>query len=73
MKLEVVENEEGSKNLNFTAQGAYLGIIRLISSIENDTDLNFRIQDFEMVSTGINKDGTAKLKATFAVKYLDIN
>lgn len=73
LKLEVVENEEGSKDLNFTAQGAYLGIIRFISSIENDTDLNFRIQDFEMVSTGINKDGTAKLKATFAVKYLDIN
>ncbi len=73
LKLEAVDNEEGSQDLNFTAQGAYVSIIDFISSIENDEDLNFRIQDFEMVSTGINKDGTAKLKATFAVKYLDIN
>jgi len=73
LKLEVVQNGEGSKDLNFTAQGAYLGIIRFISNIENDEDLNFRIQDFEMVSTGMNEDKTAKLKATFAVKYLNIN
>lgn len=73
LKLEVEENAEGSKNLNFTAQGAYLGIIRFISNIENDEDLNFRIQDFEMVSTSINEDKTAKLKATFSVKYLNIN
>jgi len=73
LKLEVIENEEGSRDLKFTAEGAYLGIIRFISSIENDEDLNFRIQDFEMVSTKINKDKTAKLKATFAVKYLNIN
>lgn len=73
LKLEVEENAEGSKNLNFTAQGAYLGIIRFISNIENDEDLNFRIRDFEMVSTSINEDKTAKLKATFSVKYLNIS
>lgn len=73
LKLEVVENKEGSRDLKFTAQGAYLGVIRFISSIENDKDLNFRIQDFDMIATEMNKDGTAKLKATFAVKHLNIN
>lgn len=50
------------KDLSFTVEGKYYGIIDFVSALENDSDLNFRIDDFKMVSLGEN------LQATFNVR-----
>ena len=44
-----LENEE-YKNLNFTCNGNYLALTSFISSIENDSNLNFTIDNFEMTN-----------------------
>lgn len=44
-----LENEE-YKNLNFTCNGNYLALTSFISSIENDSNLNFIIDNFEMTN-----------------------
>lgn len=44
-----LENEE-YKNLNFTCSGNYLALTSFISSIENDSNLNFTIDNFEMTN-----------------------
>ncbi len=57
--------EEDLKNLSFTADGSYVGIIQFITSLENDTELNFRIDDFKMI-------GADTLTATFNVKNIRV-
>ena len=42
------------------------GIIDFVSALENDSDLNFRIDDFKMVASGEN------LQATFNVRNVRI-
>lgn len=54
-------------NLNFTAQGSYIGILDFITSIESDTELGFKIEEFKMLP-GQNE----KLTATFACKNIKI-
>ena len=44
-----LENEE-YKNLNFTCSGNYLALTSFISSVENDSNLNFTIDNFEMTN-----------------------
>ena len=50
------------KNLNFTITGSYLGITNFISDLENDSKLQFTIDDFDMKSQ----------QATFVVKDVKI-
>ena len=56
-------------DLYFTVQGEYVDISQFITAIENDSDLSFRIYNFELVpgSSDIN------LKATFTVKDINID
>ena len=64
-KMEVSSSSVGDperRNLNFTATGNYLSITNFISDIENDSDLDFTIDNFDM-TTG---------KATFVVKDIKI-
>lgn len=65
VKMEVASSSLGSsdyKNLNFTANGNYLAITNFIYDLENDTDLDFTIDNFDM-----KKD-----TASFVVKDIKI-
>lgn len=51
VKMEVASSSLGGseyKNLNFTANGNYLAITNFIYDLENDTDLDFTIDNFNM-------------------------
>ena len=54
------------KNLNFTVDGQYVGIIDFVSALEDDSELAFTIENFNLVSTGEN------LQATFNVTNVRI-
>ena len=53
-------------SLNFTVTGSYIGIINYIYSLENDSELAFRIENFKIVSAG------ADVTATFTVSNIAI-
>lgn len=53
-------------NLNFTVTGSYIGIINYIYSLENDSELSFRIENFKITSAGND------VTATFAVSNIGI-
>lgn len=69
IKMEIKSGDSTDvNNLNFTVNGSYIGIINFISSIENDSKLNFRIQGFKLIpSSGYI------LQATFSVKNVRIS
>lgn len=56
-------------NLYFTVQGEYVDISDFITKIENDSNLSFRIYNFNLVPGSSN----VKLKATFTVKDVNID
>lgn len=69
MKMDVMNDnskETNIKNLSFTVVGKYVGIIDFISSLEDDSELNFRIDNFKMLPNGDN------LQATFNVQGVRI-
>lgn len=77
LKLEVNSTGVDDKNdLTFTVVGGYMGIRNFIYSIENDTNLNFKIENFKIVggTTGDKSTGTAedKLNCTFKVTGISI-
>lgn len=58
---------ENQYNLTFTTIGEYLDISNFIYAIEKDTNLGFRIEEFNMIPyTG----GENKLQATFMIKNI---
>ena len=57
----------GGSTLNFTVDGSYIAITNFIYSIENDTDLDFRIQNFKLLP----HQGEI-LEATFSVSGVTI-
>lgn len=61
--------DDGRKlfNIGFTAKGPYIGIALFISEIENDSNLEFKIENFKM------SEVKEELQATFAVKNIPIN
>lgn len=64
MKMDIKQGDAGDstiKNLTFTVEGKYVGIIDFVSALEDDSELAFRIRDFKLVSVGEN------LQATFNV------
>ena len=70
LKLEILPGDTGAQgvyNLGFTVDGNYVGIINFISAIENDSKLNFRIQNFKLVPYE-----QPVLRATFTVKNIGI-
>lgn len=69
----------GIYNLEFIAVGSYVGITDFIYDIENDGNLNFRIEDFQIRPRGASSDpgsasagDTKNLQATFTVKEVEI-
>lgn len=71
LKMDVYEADAGDteiKNLSFTVEGRYVGIIDFIYAIEDDSELNFKIESFKLVP---NSDNTI-LTATFNVKNIRI-
>lgn len=55
-------------NISFTATGEYLDISEFINSIEKDTDLGFKIEEFTLVPYS-----EEKLQASFVVKNISID
>lgn len=55
-------NNKNYSNIKFTVKGEYLAITQFISELENDTSLDFIIDDFHMTSS----------QATFVVKDIII-
>jgi len=52
LKLEIVSSSTGANNVNdlkFTTEGSYIAITNYIYAIENDSDLDFRIQNFKLL------------------------
>ena len=65
LKMDVVSSTLGDqeyRNLNFTVDGEYLAIVQFIYTLENDSDLDFIAEDFDMTSK----------HATFTVKDVKI-
>lgn len=54
-------------DITFTAKGPYIGIALFISDIENDSTLEFKIENFKM------EQKAGSLQATFTVKNVPIN
>ncbi len=53
VNLNITTAQSGSNNtLNFTVNGSYVGIIKYISALENDDDLQFKIENFKLSGTG---------------------
>ncbi len=70
IKMEVVNStlqDQEYRNLRFTVNGRYLAVTQFISSLENDTSLDFTIDDFHM------SPGTGTIiEAKFVVKDVRI-
>ena len=67
--MNVVSSSLGDneyRNLNFTVTGSYLAICNFIYDLENDSKLDFTIDEFDMKASG-----TAEV-ATFVVKNVKI-
>ena len=78
MKIDVVKGtneEENVYNLNFTLIGEYANISDFLSSIENDTKLGFRINNFLLVPVASNSEtgNSNSLQATFTVENVGIS
>ena len=70
MDINITSGTNGGKdvyNLNFTVTGSYISITDFISSIENDSTLGFKIENFKLIPA----DGQ-NLKATFVCKDIFI-
>lgn len=52
LKLEITSSSTGANNVNdlkFTVDGSYIAITNFIYAIENDSELDFRIQNFKLL------------------------
>ena len=70
LKFEIVSSSIGASNANdikFTVDGSYIAITNFIYAIENDTELNFRIENFKLLP----HNGEI-LQGTFTVKNITI-
>ena len=79
LRMDVTETDvPEKKTLEFLAIGNYIAIRDFVYSLENDKDLNFRIQNFKLIDFKINannKDEKYKedlLQASFAVDNIEI-
>lgn len=71
MNIDVTASSEGIDlyNLSFTIQGTYMCITDFISTIENDSELGFKIEQFKVQSAEVS---TNKLTGTFICKDIMI-
>ena len=70
LKFEIVSSSAGANNVNdikFTVDGSYIAITNFIYALENDTELNFRIENFKLLPYQ-----NEILQGTFTVKNITI-
>jgi len=67
--IQVQKNSTGRStyNINFTINGKYVNISRFITDIENDSDLYFRIYNFNLSGSG------ELITATFTVRNVNLD
>ena len=73
LKFVVQQSSSGVANqydLSFTATGQYVSISEFIYALENDSSLNFKIENVKVTPFEGN---TENLQATFMVKEISIN
>jgi len=71
-KFDLTESSNGTpdaQDIMFTLIGSYSGITDFIYDIENDEELKFKIENFELVP---GEQGVEALQATFSVKDVSI-
>lgn len=69
LKMDVNTGDAGEaniKNLNFTVTGQYIPIIQFVAALEDDNNLNFKIENFKLNGSAGN------LTATFTVRGIRI-
>ena len=70
-RMDILSSDTGEtsvKNIAFTVTGAYSATIEFIRSLEDDSELQFRIEDFHMLPSG-----GENLETTFNVNGVRIN
>lgn len=70
LKFEIVQSSIGASTVNdlsFTIDGSYIAITNFIYAIENDSELDFRIQNFKLLPYQ-----NEILRGTFTVKNIAI-
>lgn len=69
LAIDVQKNNIGNSmyNINFTVSGQYVNISQYINDIENDSDLYFRIYDFNM------SGNSGTITAQFVVRNVNID
>ena len=70
-RMDILSSDAGEtsvKNIAFTVNGAYSATIEFIRSLEDDSELQFRIEDFHMLPSG-----GENLETTFNVNGIRIN
>lgn len=75
LKMDVTSTGLNNKyTLNFTNSGSYVGVISYIYSLENDSELAFRIENFKMVSGGSSTQASSSgtVTGTFSVNNVSI-
>lgn len=78
LKMEKVPSGiDGLSNLNFTIKGSYVAIINFVSSIEKDSELSFRIENFKVelepsTSASTSSAESSKLQGSFVVRNIAI-
>lgn len=72
VNLQITNSSSGIsevKDLRFTVNGSYVGITDFIYDLEDDPELEFKIENFNMVPD-VEK---SNLKSTFVVKDVNVN
>ncbi len=72
VNLQITNSSSGIaevKDLRFTVNGSYVGITDFIYDLEDDPELEFKIENFNMVPD-VEK---SNLKSTFTVKDINVN
>lgn len=70
LNFSITSSSTGANNandINFTVDGTYIAITNFIYAIENDTELNFRIENFKLLPYEGNI-----LQATFTVRNVAV-
>lgn len=67
IKVQKNSNSSSSYNIEFSVNGKYVNISQFITDIENDSDLYFRIYNFEMSGSG------EMVLATFMVRNVNLD
>lgn len=72
LKYELRQASSGASeqyDIYFTVTGSYVSISEFVAALENDSSLNFKIENFKLIP---NEGSTDILQATFVVKDINV-